>query len=585
MSELKTEYKYSFSLKVDNDNQANKYKDLFDEISKKLKEESNKNYFVIGEVFHTGYSYALEVEHEGLNISKTIKSKDSDTLTQNINSQLQKWAEEWMEQVIKNFMGDYDKQERNKENAMNNILKTAINKNIYLDWNKHYNNKEYDIKAPILTMQKNSNKPEIFDKTYQLKHNLLTLLFKKLKLKKQKEIKLKFDKDFLTWKKEKARIDLINDKIIKKHEIELDDWFKNKEEFYKEQKEHNDRIDNLKNNLSNGEEKSVIFYAEEIIKTLSDQFSKDKTIIQYDKDTHHLIIELSLISIENISNYKSYAFTKTKHELFLKTKNRKEVNEFYDKIMYSYIFAVIHCMLNSEIKELIEKITINGYVNSLDKRTGINFDACILTISIDKETVQKLDLNNIEPKTSFKYLKGVSAMGLYNVIPIAPIYSINKEDKRLIEGYEVVGNINDETNLAAMDWQDFENLIREVFEKEFTLTGGEVKVTQASRDGGVDAIAFDPDPIRGGKIVIQAKRYTNVVGVSAVRDLYGTVMNEGATKGILVTTSNYGPDAYSFASGKPLTLLNGSNLLHLLEKHGHRAKIDLIEAKKILNFQ
>ena len=91
-----------------------------------------------------------------------------------------------------------------------------------------------------------------------------------------------------------------------------------------------------------------------------------------------------------------------------------------------------------------------------------------------------------------------------------------------------------------------------------------------------------PDPIRGGKIVIQAKRYTNVVGVSAVRDLYGTTLNEGATKGILVTTADYGPDAYEFAKGKPLTLLNGSNLLHLLEKHGHKAKIDLKEAKKIL---
>ena len=77
-----------------------------------------------------------------------------------------------------------------------------------------------------------------------------------------------------------------------------------------------------------------------------------------------------------------------------------------------------------------------------------------------------------------------------------------------------------------------------------------VKITQASRDGGVDAIAFDPDPIRGGKIVIQAKRYTNVVSVSAVRDLYGTVVNEGATKGILVTTSGYGHDAYDFAKGK-----------------------------------
>jgi restriction system protein len=124
--------------------------------------------------------------------------------------------------------------------------------------------------------------------------------------------------------------------------------------------------------------------------------------------------------------------------------------------------------------------------------------------------------------------------------------------------------------------------VREVFEKEFARDGGEVKVTQASRDGGVDAVAFDPDPIRGGKIVIQAKRYTNTVGVSAVRDLYGTVMNEGATKGILVTTADYGPDAYEFAKGKPLTLLNGSNLLSLLEKHGKRAKIDLKEAKRVL---
>ena len=71
--------------------------------------------------------------------------------------------------------------------------------------------------------------------------------------------------------------------------------------------------------------------------------------------------------------------------------------------------------------------------------------------------------------------------------------------------------------------------------------------------------------------------------MSVVRDLYGTVLNEGATKGILVTTSDYGPDAYAFAKGKPLTLLNGSNLLHLLEKHGHRAMIDLKAAKKILS--
>jgi restriction system protein len=139
--------------------------------------------------------------------------------------------------------------------------------------------------------------------------------------------------------------------------------------------------------------------------------------------------------------------------------------------------------------------------------------------------------------------------------------------------------------VAVHNWEDFEHLIRELFEKEFSSTGGEVKVTQASRDGGVDAIAFDPDPIRGGKIVIQTKRYTNTVGVSAVRDLYGTVLNEGANKGVLVTTSDYGPDSYAFANGKPLVLLSGANLLHMLEKHGHHARIDIQEARKLMSMR
>ncbi|MGO7718705.1 restriction endonuclease, partial [Rhizobium johnstonii] len=86
-------------------------------------------------------------------------------------------------------------------------------------------------------------------------------------------------------------------------------------------------------------------------------------------------------------------------------------------------------------------------------------------------------------------------------------------------------------------------------------------------------------------IVIQAKRYTRTVGVSAVRDLYGTVLNEGASKGLLVTTADYGPDANKFASGKPITLISGANLLHLLAKNGIQATIDLREARKELNLR
>src|SRR5262249_25898800 len=149
-------------------------------------------------------------------------------------------------------------------------------------------------------------------------------------------------------------------------------------------------------------------------------------------------------------------------------------------------------------------------------------------------------------------LKGITAGALIMLAPVKPIMDLNRDDDRFVESKEVLDHLHCEDNLAAMEWEDFEHLVQELFEKEFARTGGEVGVTQASHNRGVDAIAFDPDPIRGGKFVIQAKRYNMVVPVSAVRDLYGTMISEGATKGILVTTSHYGRDSREFAKDKPI---------------------------------
>ena len=121
---------------------------------------------------------------------------------------------------------------------------------------------------------------------------------------------------------------------------------------------------------------------------------------------------------------------------------------------------------------------------------------------------------------------------------------------------------------------EFEALISNLFQH----MGLDTKLTRASRDGGVDCVAYDPRPVLGGKVIIQAKRYKNVVGVSAVRDLFGAVHNEGASKGILVTTSHFGKAAFEFASGKPLELINGGNLLYLLKEHADvDAKIEMPE--------
>jgi restriction system protein len=244
------------------------------------------------------------------------------------------------------------------------------------------------------------------------------------------------------------------------------------------------------------------------------------------------------------------------------------------------VLRTIHELFEADTVSAINSIILNGWVTSLDKATGHEASWCILTINATKQEFLTINLVNIDPRECFKKLKGIGSAKLSALIPVAPILNLNMQDRRFVQSYDVTGKIQEGDNLAIMHWEDFEHLIRELFEREFCTSGGEVKVTQASRDGGVDAVIFDPDPIRGGKIVVQAKRYTNTVGVAAVRDLYGTVINEGAMKGILITTSDYGPDAFHFAKDKPLTLMSGANLLYLLEKHGNKARIDLKEVKK-----
>ena len=298
-------------------------------------------------------------------------------------------------------------------------------------------------------------------------------------------------------------------------------------------------------------------------------------------DSRTLVIDCSLPPIIDLPTLKEFRYVASRDAFYEVKLRAAEIDRLYDELLYQMCLATLHLVFLFDSLHAIEAAAFNGWVSITDPATGSDSRACISSVSVDRETFAAINLARVEPKACFRALKGVSSTYLHDMVPVAPLVRGDRNDPRFIESKEIVNSVRQGTNLAAIGWEDFEHLIREIFETEFKSAGGEVRVTRASRDWGVDAIAFDPDPIRGGKIVIQAKRYTNTVEVSAVRDLYGTVMNEGAMKGILVTTSTFGPEAYAFAKDKPLTLLDGSNLLHLLERHGRRAYIDLAEAKRL----
>ena len=313
--------------------------------------------------------------------------------------------------------------------------------------------------------------------------------------------------------------------------------------------------------------------------SLKDGIANVGYAVEWDSESGTIVIDVSLPKPEDIPTIKEVRYVQSRSTIKEVELSAREKKDLYQEVGHQVVLAVLSRIDRFDTVQRIHAIAVNGYVAHVDPSTGRRVRPCILSLYVQRGELKDIDFSRVSSKDCFRHLKGVASASLADLAPIIPILHFDTQDRRFVEARDVT--VDHGENIATMPWEEFEHLVRNLFEWEFSENGSEVKVTQASRDGGVDAVIFDPDPLRGGKIVIQAKRYTNVVGVSAVRDLYGTVQHEGANKGILVTTSSFGPDAYTFAKDKPLVLLNGGNLLHLLEKHGRKARIDLAEAKAL----
>jgi restriction system protein len=301
--------------------------------------------------------------------------------------------------------------------------------------------------------------------------------------------------------------------------------------------------------------------------------------VEYDSSSRTVIVDVALPPQSQLPDTVSVRFVRSRNEMVSVGMKKKDHDDLFDSVVKQATLRRMLEVFAAVESPLIDTVVVNAWVTDTDRASGRETNRCIVSVAARREQFSRLRLDRVDPSDCIKSLKGLVAGPLSELGPVQPIMVFDRKDKRFIESKDVLEGVDASTNLAEMDWEEFEQLVRELFQRIFSGPDSEVRVTQASRDGGVDAIAFDPDPIRGGKFVIQAKRYTKVIPVGAVRDLYGTMINEGAVKGILVTTAHFGPDSRDFVKDKPITLIDGPRLVYLLEQHGSKVRIDVSEAR------
>nr|WP_312990255.1 restriction endonuclease [Comamonas koreensis] len=142
-----------------------------------------------------------------------------------------------------------------------------------------------------------------------------------------------------------------------------------------------------------------------------------------------------------------------------------------------------------------------------------------------------------------------------------------KQRKALVS---TVAQAQDAAALGDISWREFELLVGEAYRLQgFRI----IELGGNGPDGGVDLVLLKGSE----KFLVQCKQWkAQRVGVAIVRELYGVMAARGATGGFVVTSGRFSNDAQAFARGRNITLVDGSQLLAMVQ----RARQSLVNGPK-----
>ncbi len=324
---------------------------------------------------------------------------------------------------------------------------------------------------------------------------------------------------------------------------------------------HNDQVRVIGQEMASGDREAVCEYFAAAL-CASAGWPEDfprRARAAWDRADNHLLADWELPAFSVVPAVSRYRYIKSDDRETQIPRPAGERKSLYRNVLAQSALAVMAVIFRADLTRLVSTVTVNGFASCADPATGRRSKAYLLTATAGRAAFAHLDLARVDPVSCLEGLPGQLSPRPETLAPVHPVRLAAAPAPDLADE-----DASAQGSLLDLDPIDFEDLVAALFK----AMGMEVMTTARSGDGGVDVRAMDPDPIRGGKLIIQVKRYRSTIPPAPVRDLYGTMLHEGATKGILVTTAEFGPSAREFAAGKPLTLIGGNQLVDLLAQQG-----------------
>ena len=285
-----------------------------------------------------------------------------------------------------------------------------------------------------------------------------------------------------------------------------------------------------------------------------------------------LAVEWFLPTFDIIPEHKAFKHVKTRKTVEPVAMPPAEAQRLYNAVIAQIAVRTVREVFAIIPPDMVSTVVFNGHVDTVDPATGRKIQPPLISMRATRDKFDELVLTEprFDPVVSIKrHFFAAISQHPEELQPVEPVMPFSRADPRVVEAIDVVSALDQRPNLLDLSPKAFESFVQNLF----TKMGYETDQFRSSNDGGIDCMAYKRDPVAPMKIAVQAKLYTKTVSPTHVRDLYGTMQHEGATLGIMITTSGYGPGSVEFANGKPLHLIDGPGLISICQEHHIPARI------------
>jgi restriction system protein len=224
-------------------------------------------------------------------------------------------------------------------------------------------------------------------------------------------------------------------------------------------------------------------------------------------ESRQLVVEYELPGYDRVPAVAAYTYVKSGDKVTEKARPARERQQLYKSVVAQVTVRTIHELFEADRAGLVETIVFNGTSRPSTpppaRPNGLAWSPSALPATRSWTVTSPASM----PRRACLTCRPASLRAPPNWCRSGRYWNSTWSTRALVEEADVLSGLDQRPNLMDLKPGEFESLITNLF----TKMGLETRMTQPSRDGGVDCVAYDNRAIFGGKVIIQAKRYKNTV--------------------------------------------------------------------------